>query len=53
MSVDRLGRLLPDLVHTMQELHGAKVDLFVHQQALDTTTPSAGRCSACWACSPS
>lgn len=39
-AVDRLGRSLPDLVATMQELHGAKVDLFVQQQALDTTTPS-------------
>jgi len=26
----------------MQELRGAKVDLFIHQQGLDTTTP-AGR----------
>lgn len=41
-AVDRLGRSLPDLVGTMQELHGAKVDLFIQQQALDTTTP-AGR----------
>lgn len=41
-AVDRLGRSLPDLVASMQELHGAKVDLFVQQQALDTTTP-AGR----------
>lgn len=41
-AVDRLGRSLADLVGTMQELHGAKVDLFIHQQALDTTTP-AGR----------
>jgi DNA invertase Pin-like site-specific DNA recombinase len=41
-AVDRLGRSLPDLVGTMQELHGAKVDLFLHQQSLDTTTP-AGR----------
>jgi DNA invertase Pin-like site-specific DNA recombinase len=39
-AVDRLGRSLPDLVNTMQELHGAKVDLFIHQQALDTTTPA-------------
>src|SRR4051812_1774199 len=39
-AVDRLGRSLPDLVGTMQELHGAKVDLFIHQQALDTTTPT-------------
>ena len=41
-AVDRLGRSLPDLVGTMQELHGAKVGLFIHQQGLDTTTP-AGR----------
>ena len=41
-AVDRLGRSLPDLVASMQELHGAKVDLFVLQQGLDTTTP-AGR----------
>ena len=38
-AVDRLGRSLPDLVATMQEMHGAKVDLFIQQQALDTTTP--------------
>lgn len=41
-AVDRLGRSLPDLVSSMQELHGSKTDLFVLQQALDTTTP-AGR----------
>ena len=41
-AVDRMGRSLPDLVGTLQELHGAKVDLFLHQQAMDTTTP-AGR----------
>jgi DNA invertase Pin-like site-specific DNA recombinase len=39
-AVDRLGRSLTDLVSSMQELHGAKVDLFVLQQGLDTTTPS-------------
>jgi len=39
-AVDRLGRSLPDLVTSMQDLHGAKVDLFVLQQGLDTTTPS-------------
>jgi DNA invertase Pin-like site-specific DNA recombinase len=38
--VDRLGRSLPDLVNGLQELHAAKVDLFLHQQALDTTTPA-------------
>ena len=41
-AVDRMGRSLADLVGTLQELHGAKVDLFLHQQAMDTTTP-AGR----------
>jgi DNA invertase Pin-like site-specific DNA recombinase len=39
-SVDRLGRSLADLVNGLQELHAAKVDLFLHQQALDTTTPA-------------
>jgi DNA invertase Pin-like site-specific DNA recombinase len=39
-SVDRLGRSLVDLVGTLQDLHAAKVDLFLHQQALDTTTPA-------------
>ncbi len=41
-AVDRLGRSLPDLIASMQELHGAKVDLFMLQQGIDTTTP-AGR----------
>lgn len=41
-SVDRLGRSLSDLVGGLQELHGAGVDLYLHQQAIDTTTP-AGR----------
>ena len=39
-SVDRLGRSLQGLVGFLQELHGAGVDLYLHQQALDTTTPS-------------
>ncbi len=38
-SVDRLGRSLQDLVGFLQELHGAGVDLYLHQQAVDTTTP--------------
>lgn len=41
-SVDRLGRSLQDLVGTLAEIHGAKADLFLFQQGLDTTTP-AGR----------
>lgn len=39
-AVDRLGRSQTDLLATMQELRGAKVDLFLLQQGLDTTTPS-------------
>jgi len=39
-SVDRLGRSLKDLVSFLEDLHSAGVDLFLHQQALDTTTPS-------------
>jgi DNA invertase Pin-like site-specific DNA recombinase len=41
-SVDRLGRSLQDLVSFLAEIHGAKVDLYLHQQGIDTTTP-AGR----------
>src|SRR5262245_8733155 len=39
-SVDRLGRSLPDLVAFLGELHALGVDLFLHQQGLDTTTPA-------------
>jgi DNA invertase Pin-like site-specific DNA recombinase len=39
-SVDRLGRSLQDLVSFLSELHALKVDLFLHQQGLDTTTPA-------------
>lgn len=39
-AVDRLGRSLQDLVGSLNEFHGAGVDLFLHQQAIDTTTPS-------------
>jgi DNA invertase Pin-like site-specific DNA recombinase len=39
-SVDRLGRSLQDLVGFLSELHAAGVDLFLHQQGLDTTTPA-------------
>jgi len=41
-SVDRLGRSMVDLLHTLQALHASDVDLYVHTQALDTATP-AGR----------
>jgi DNA invertase Pin-like site-specific DNA recombinase len=39
-SVDRLGRSLQDLVGFLTELHALKCDLYLHQQALDTSTPS-------------
>jgi hypothetical protein len=39
-SVDRLGRSLQDLVGFVSELHALGKDLFLHQQCLDTTTPS-------------
>lgn len=39
-SVDRLGRSLSDLVTLLNDLHAAGVGLYLHQQALDTTTPS-------------
>jgi DNA invertase Pin-like site-specific DNA recombinase len=39
-SVDRLGRSLQDLVSLLAEFHAKKVDLYLHQQGLDTTTPS-------------
>ncbi len=41
-SVDRLGRSLQDLATFLTELHAKDVDLYLHQQGLDTSTP-AGR----------
>jgi len=37
-SVDRLGRSLQ--VGSLSELHALKIDLFLRQQGLDTTTPA-------------
>jgi DNA invertase Pin-like site-specific DNA recombinase len=39
-SVDRLGRSLQHLVDFLNELHAVGCDLYLHQQAIDTTTPS-------------
>jgi len=39
-SVDRLGRSLPDLVSFLNDAHAKSVDLYLHQQGLDTSTPS-------------
>jgi DNA invertase Pin-like site-specific DNA recombinase len=41
-SVDRLGRSLLDLLGFLGELHAKGIDLYLHQQGLDTSTP-AGR----------
>jgi DNA invertase Pin-like site-specific DNA recombinase len=39
-SVDRLGRSLQHLVSFLEHLRATNTDLFLHQQGLDTTTPS-------------
>ena len=39
-SVDRLGRSLQDLVGFLVDLQAKGVHLYLHQQALDTSTPS-------------
>jgi DNA invertase Pin-like site-specific DNA recombinase len=39
-SVDRLGRSLQDLIGFLGELHAKGVDLYLHQQGIDTTTPA-------------
>lgn len=39
-SVDRLGRSLQGLIEFLGEIKAAGVDLFLHQQALDTSTPA-------------
>ena len=38
-SVDRISRSLPDLLSFLEELKAKNVDLFLHQQNLDTSTP--------------
>jgi len=39
-SVDRLGRSLQGLVGFLAELHAKGVDLYLHQQGIDTSTPA-------------
>src|SRR5262249_20563305 len=39
-SVDRLGRSLQDLIAFLGEMHAKEVDLYLHQQGLDTSTPA-------------
>jgi len=39
-SVDRLGRSLKDLLSFLDEIHALGIDLYLHQQGIDTTTPA-------------
>jgi len=39
-SVDRLGRSLQHLLGFLSELHAKGVDLYLHQQGVDTSTPA-------------
>jgi len=39
-SVDRLGRSLTDLVGFLSDIQARGCDLYLHQQAVDTSTPS-------------
>ena len=39
-SVDRLGRSLVHLLAILGELHAKGVDLYLHQQGVDTSTPA-------------
>ena len=41
-SLDRLGRSIQDLISFMNEVQASGVDLYIHQQAINTATP-AGR----------
>src|SRR5262252_3738360 len=40
-AIDRLGRSLFDLLGTIQHLEACKVDLYLDQQSIDTTTPTS------------
>ncbi len=39
-SIDRIGRSLQDLVSFLDDLQSKDVDLYIHQQGLDTSTPT-------------
>ena len=44
-AIDRLGRSLIDLLETITHLEAVGVDLYLDQQHIDTTTPTANCCS--------
>jgi DNA invertase Pin-like site-specific DNA recombinase len=39
-SVDRLGRSMTDLLGFLEDIQSKGVDLYLHQQAMDTSTPA-------------
>jgi DNA invertase Pin-like site-specific DNA recombinase len=39
-SVERLGNSLHDLIGFLSEMHSLKIDLYLHKQGVDTTTPA-------------
>jgi DNA invertase Pin-like site-specific DNA recombinase len=39
-AIDRMGRSLIDLLGTVQTLEACRVDLYLDQQSIDTTTPA-------------
>ena len=47
-SVDRLGRSLQHLVGFLTDLQALGCDLYLHQQAIDTTTPSGKAMFQMW-----
>ena len=44
-SIDRLGRSLQNLLELLNQLDSLRIDLFFHQQAIDTSTPMGKMCS--------
>ena len=39
-SIDRLGRSLQDLVSFLNDIQSKDIDLYIHQQGIDTSTPT-------------
>ena len=52
-SVCRLGRSLSDLIGLLGELRSRDIDLYLHQHALDTCTPSGRMLFGMLGCSAS
>ena len=43
-DISRLGRSLQHLLKLLEEFHSKKVDVYFHQQKIDTTTPAGKMC---------